>query len=262
MTMKNRLFFTEKYLQKRPAFFSLIRPIEADLIYKNKKLLGKKILDFGCGDGFFADLIFQSKEISVGLDVFQSRIDEALDKKAYKSIKKYDGVKIPYSNATFDGVFSNSVLEHTPDLKGNVREIARIIKKNGYFLTTVMTQNWEKHLIGGKIFGELYRSWLRRNQEHLNLLTPQEWAKAFEKEGFVVEKSVGYLNQKTSGILEIWHYLSTPSLLSSFFFKHWVLWKNWYLFLSLHKVFEGINKKSFVNTRNAASIFFILKKKK
>ena len=65
------------YLEARPFFFTLIRPQEALLFQQFNQLLKAPILDFGCGDGFFAQVVFQPLKIDLGLDVPSSRILEA-----------------------------------------------------------------------------------------------------------------------------------------------------------------------------------------
>lgn len=256
---KNRLFFTQKFLENRPAFFCLIRPIEADLIFQNKKIMKNKILDFGCGDGFFASLIFDKNEIDVGLDVSESRIDEANNKEVYKKLLKYDGKVIPFPNNHFSSVLSNSVLEHVPSLDQNIKEIYRVLKPGSYFITTVMTQNWNSNILGNKIFGKSYQNWLEKQQVHLNLLAVEKWRSKFVKAGFKIEDEVGYLNPRSSKIMELWHYLSLPSFFCYKIFGKWVNNKNWYKLFNLDKYFETINKDSFTQEK-PASVFFILKK--
>lgn len=259
---KNLLYFTKKYLENRPPFFGLIRPIEANFMYQNKKKFGNKILDFGCGDGFFANLVFINKEITVGLDVLESRIDEAKDKKCYQQLQKYDGLKIPFKTKSFSGVFSNSVLEHVPssDLGRNLAEIHRVLQPGGYFLTTVMTANWDTYLLGRKIFGPKYNQWMRKNQVHYNLLTDKQWQKKFEKAGFLVEKKSEYLHKIDSRRIEIWHYLSFLSKLSYLLFQDWVPWKNWYKLFSIDKKFEKNLHDSFTTDTLGSALFFVLKK--
>ena len=91
--MSNLEYFLKLYLQERPVFLSLIRAKEAQLFQKYLPLR-KPILDYGCGDGFFASVTLGKKgltriesefsqiksgsvRIEVGLDMKNSRIGEA-----------------------------------------------------------------------------------------------------------------------------------------------------------------------------------------
>jgi len=76
--MKKVDYFINKYLENRPMFMAIIRSQEAMLFQKYNKLIKSKVLDFGCGEGFFAELIFGKDKIDVGLDLFNNkRVKEA-----------------------------------------------------------------------------------------------------------------------------------------------------------------------------------------
>lgn len=240
-------------------FFAVIRSIEADLFEKNKKYLKRKILDFGCGDGFFAKTVFGKGKIEVGLDLaINKRTNEAVKDKIYKKLILYDGIKIPFKNNYFHTIISNCVLEHIPDLKNSIKEIYRVLKPGGYFLTTVMTDNWEKFLLGKKIFGEKYLQFLRKKQEHYNLLSQKQWEKIFEKQGFKIIASLPYLSKNQSRFLEVFHYLSLPSLLSYKLFNKWVLFPFWYKIFFFDKIIKKILSEK--NIKNGAGLFLIVKK--
>ena len=121
-------------------FHSFIRPQEAMLFQKYLRYIKPPVLDFGCGDGFFAETVFGKGKIDVGLDLLNSRANEAESKKIYKKISYYDGSTIPYPTHYFQTVISNCVLEHIIEINKSLNEIHRVLKPNGYFLTTVMTE--------------------------------------------------------------------------------------------------------------------------
>lgn len=259
MKNKNINFFIKKYLENRPMFFSLIRPQEALFFETNKKYIKGKVLDFGCGDGFFAELVFGKGKIDIGLDLEKNeRVKEAIKNKVYKRIALYDGNKIPFPNNYFDTIISNCVLEHIPNLSQSIKEIYRVLKPGGYFLATVMTDNWEKFLLGKNIFGKKYLDFLRKKQEHYNLLTKKQWENIFKKQGFKIISSSPYLSKTQSKFLEFFHYLSFPSLVSYKLFKKWVIFPFWYQLFFFDRIIEIIlNEKNYKKT---AGLFFIFKK--
>src|SRR3989338_8105550 len=107
-------YFIRKYLEGRPMFLSIIRAKEASLFQKHKKYIKRRVLDFGCGDGFFAETVFGKNKITVGLDLTESRARIAEEEKIYKKIVYYDGGKIPFPGHYFSTVISNCFLEHVP----------------------------------------------------------------------------------------------------------------------------------------------------
>lgn len=257
--MKTINFFIKKYLYYRPAFFSFIRPQEAFYFKSYKNLIKSPILDFGCGDGFFTNIVFGKRKIDIGLDLINNqRVIEAEKNQVYKKIVLYDGLKIPFKNNYFKTIISNCVLEHIPNLDLSLNEIYRILKPGGYFLTTVMTNNWEKYLVGKKFFGKKYTFWLRKKQEHFNLLSEKNWSRKFKKAGFKIEKIFGYIDEKNARVLELMHFFSIDSFLSYKLFKKWVLFPKLNSLLYFNLALKNI--KLNVDIEKSCGLFFILKK--
>jgi len=258
--MKNNLdYFIRKYIENRPLFMALIRPQEAILFYKNTKIIEQHVLDFGCGDGFFAETVFGKKSIDVGLDLINSRAKEAEKNGIYKKIAYYDGKVIPYPNNYFNAIISNCVLEHILKLDVALKEIHRVLKPGGNFITTVMTDQWEKSLFGSKILGKVYVNWLRKKQEHFNLFSEKKWKSRFEKSGFTISKVEGYVSPKNALYLDLLHYFSLPSLISYKLFRKWSL--NLLKPSKLLINFVERNISLNYNNNKSAALFIILTKK-
>ncbi|KKP36230.1 MAG: Methyltransferase type 11 [Candidatus Roizmanbacteria bacterium GW2011_GWA2_32_13] len=258
--MKIADYFIKKYLENRPMFMAIIRSQEAVLFQKYNKLIKGKILDFGCGDGFFAEHVFGKDKINVGLDLFSNdRIKEAISKKIYKTVKLYDGVTIPYSDNYFNIVVSNCVLEHIPNIKSSLKEIQRVLKPGGFFITSVMADQWEDNLFGSKIFGSIYLKYMRKTQVHHNLFSVEKWESYFKKAGFKIRSVDGYLNKKNSFYLDLFHYLSIGSLISYKLFNKWILFNS----PLLNKLKTQFIKKIIANENkinHASALFFVLRK--
>lgn len=258
--MKKIDYFINEYLENRPMFMAIIRSQEAMLFQKYNRLVKGKILDFGCGEGFFANLIFGKQKIDIGLDLLDNgRVGEAIDKKIYKKVKLYDGNIIPYPNKYFDTIVSNCVLEHIPNIKSSLNELYRVLKPGGYFITSVMADQWENNLFGSKIFGKKYLEYMRKTQVHHNLLSNIQWQTYFKKAGFKIHSIDGYLYSKSSYWLDIAHYLSIFSLINYKLFGKWVLFS--IPFLDQIKIL--LIKKIILNEVNpdkASALFFLLRK--
>lgn len=245
------------YLQNRPAFFSLIRPQEAVLFNKYDNIIEPPILDLGCGDGFFAETVFGRGKIDVGLDIRNERTEKIKNAGIYKKIVFFNGVKIPFPDNYFSTVVSNCVLEHVGNLENLLKEIGRVLAPGGYFLTTVMTEKWEEYLFGRKIFGKKYAFWMRKKQEHKNLLSPEDWRKVILKSGFKIEKETGYLSKTTSMWMDFFHYMALPQLASYKLFGRWVIFPE--IFKLIHA--ETLIKKLISypeKIEGSAAIFYVL----
>jgi SAM-dependent methyltransferase len=214
--------YIDAYLRSRPALFTLIRPQEAALFAAHLSVLEAPVLDFGCGDGFFASLVYEPGALDVGLDLDDSRIAEARASGVYRSIVTYDGRNIPFEDGHFASVISNCVLEHVDGVADVVAEIGRVTRCGGTFQASVMTARWNEYLLGARIMGDKYRSFMQERQEHRNLLSQSAWSDLFSQAGFDVEEVTGYLSPRTSAALDLAHYLSAPSLASRLLTGKWV----------------------------------------
>jgi 2-polyprenyl-3-methyl-5-hydroxy-6-metoxy-1,4-benzoquinol methylase len=98
-----------------------------------------KILDIGSADGVFTNVIAKKTGAAeiVGIDVLESSVKWANKHwKGQKGTKmKFevgDAHKLSYKANTFDAVFALEVLEHVHKPQLVLKEIKRILKKNGY----------------------------------------------------------------------------------------------------------------------------------
>ncbi len=238
--------YLEVYLKSRPVFLSFLRAKEIDLYQNYLPLIQGPILDFGCGDGFFAKTAFG--EVGVGLDVDSEILAEAKKESVYQELILFEGKKIPFRDHYFQTVVSNCVLEHVSNLEGALREIHRVLKPGGYFLTTVMADNWEKYIFRKK--------WMRQKQKHHHLLSAENWQKVFKKAGFKIIKTHGYLDKTASHWLELLHYLSIDSLISYKLFHRWKMFPSFWLPKS--KLIKIFGKEA--PTEKSAALFMIMEK--
>jgi len=253
--MKKHPFFIQKYLENRPSFYAYIRPQEAILFYDRITKMKGPILDFGCGDGFFASTIFRKKYIDVGLDVASSRMKESTKTGVYKQLEEYDGMTIPFKSRVFGSIISNCVFEHIPHIEKSIQEMNRVTKKNGLLMTTVMCSSWSDNLLGKKIFGKKYTDWFNGIQHHDSLFSKSKWTKLFTSNGYRVVESVDYLFEKASQKTEMYHFFSFFSLIT------YLMLRRWSIFPSVsEKKIEEIERIVREDKNNPSACFFVLQK--
>jgi len=95
-----------------------------------------KILDLGCGPGYFGRYLEQ-----LGNDVYYSDISkEELDSIVTSELRKLrcDATReLPYSDGFFDWVFCGDMLEHVEEDDAVLKNIKRILKPTGRAVVTV-----------------------------------------------------------------------------------------------------------------------------
>lgn len=104
------------------------------------KLNNGAMLDIGCGGGRVTETLpyyFPGTKI-FGCDISKSAITYA---KKFGSGKvtyaRINGKRLPYASASFDACICFDVLEHVPDAEFLLRDIRRVLKKNGVLILIV-----------------------------------------------------------------------------------------------------------------------------
>ncbi|HJP94853.1 MAG TPA: methyltransferase domain-containing protein [Pyrinomonadaceae bacterium] len=100
-----------------------------------EKFRGAKLLEIGCGMG--TDLLQFSRNGArcVGIDLTPRSIEITRHRfKLYDADGAFmisDGEHLPFRDESFDVVYSNGVLHHTPDTAGAIREVHRVLRPGG-----------------------------------------------------------------------------------------------------------------------------------
>lgn len=98
---------------------------------------GSKILEIGSNMGQYTTLFAEKGFQMVGIDLSSKAIDIAKENAGMLNLKNIDYFQADaedlslFEDETFDGVISFSTLRYVPDLKKALKEIYRVIKKNG-----------------------------------------------------------------------------------------------------------------------------------
>jgi SAM-dependent methyltransferase len=143
----SRLVVSEdEYLDHEP----WIRPSLASL----GDLLGRSVLDFGCGHGMAA-IVFAKRGAQVtAFDLSGGYVHEARDRARVNGVAidfvLADGAHLPFADAAFDYIWGNAVLHHL-DMARAGRELRRVLKPRG---RAVFCEPW-----GGNPF----LNWARRH---------------------------------------------------------------------------------------------------
>jgi ubiquinone/menaquinone biosynthesis C-methylase UbiE len=213
--------FHESWQDNQKKFLTLLKEIKST-----------SLLDLGCGDGEFTikcGSIINANDL-YGIDFDDESLKNA-SKKDVKVIKSDLNDKLPFKDELFDVVISNQVIEAVYNPDNFVKEICRVLKKNG--ICIVSTENlasWHNIfalILGYQDFSSSYSVECKlgnplspiymkyRNQRkkvknvslsaHVRIPTSRSLKEIFEIHGFKVEKLLG------AG------YYPFPSKLSSFF---------------------------------------------
>lgn len=96
------------------------------------------VLDAGCGGGYSAGILLErapatryvGADISTAVDVAQSRLSHLND----AAFVQADLMALPFAESTFDTIFSEGVLHHTPSTEAAFRALVPLLKRGGEML--------------------------------------------------------------------------------------------------------------------------------
>lgn len=102
-----------------------------------------RFLDVGCHGGTFTKIVLSkigSKDL-YGIDISKPAIEYIKKKIPYGHFQAADVQQLPFKDNFFDAVFCLEVLEHVDDPEMALKEIKRVLKKDGYGVVLVPSES-------------------------------------------------------------------------------------------------------------------------
>lgn len=167
-------------------------------------------LDLGCGDGRILKRILGHvgpREMT-GIDLDSRETDAARALGLYAAVHTGPASEIPEPDNSFDFVFSNSVLEHIPNLAEVFVEVARVLKPGGTFVFTVPAITFPDALYGPVLpwqSREAYLELMKRRLALVHLFSPENTVEWLAPAGLNVDKTIWYLRK---GVVRRWEFIA------------------------------------------------------
>ncbi len=130
------------------------------------ELVGKDVLEIGCGTGVHARLLAQAGARVTAVDLTPTAVE--LTRKRLElhrleaDVREADAQRLPFADASFDFVWSWGVVHHSEDTGRVIAEIARVLRPGGRLALMIYHRSsityWIQYqLIRGVLGGKLVR---------------------------------------------------------------------------------------------------------
>lgn len=168
------------YTDKKGSF---VDKIETDTAFKLIKVKeGMKILDVGCGTGNFSVKLAKMGCKVTGIDISKEMLNVAIKKSEEQNLDieffNMDLYDLKFDDNSFDAVFSMTAFEFVEDVPRALKELFRVVKKDGQVLIGTIA--------GNSSWSQLYQSQPFQNTvfKHAEFRTLEE-IKNWDKERLV-----------------------------------------------------------------------------
>lgn len=210
-----------QHLKALPAFRALLRAVEARFYHLLE--LPEPLLDLGCGDGDFAARALPGRTLTAGIDPWWNPLKKSQKAGIYEVLVQGMGDAMPFPDEYFATIFSNSVLEHIPDLQPVLQESNRVLRPGGRLILTTPSHYFTEWLGGARYFGDGYRRFFNRISRHAHTDPPEQWAERLALAGYRIVRWQYYFSPQALHALEIGHVQGLPSAILHFLTGHWIL---------------------------------------
>jgi len=155
-----RRFLAEAWFAQAPGAppFSGLMPFH--------ELLGKDVLEIGCGTGVHARLIAEAGAHLTAVDLTPTAVELTKRRLAHArvdaDVREADAESLPFADASFDFVWSWGVIHHSEHTERVITEIARVLRPGGRLALMVYHRSsitfWVNYvLVRGVLQGGLLR---------------------------------------------------------------------------------------------------------
>jgi ubiquinone/menaquinone biosynthesis C-methylase UbiE len=106
---------------------------------ENVNVVGKTVLDVGCGSGLFFKEIATQAGLVIGVDVSRKLLFKAKERGSALSnvaVLQADTDQLPFRDGLFGAVFAFTVLQNVPKPTETLKELKRVVKKGNKIVVT------------------------------------------------------------------------------------------------------------------------------
>ena len=206
-----------EHLQKEDTYHAKV--ILPNLLRMAKVLKGERVLDLGCGEGFFARELAKAGAKVTGTDIAKELIAQARAKGGAEYFVAPSGKLGFAKDGEFDAAVCVLALQNIEDVAGTFKEVRRVLKKGGRFVFVInhpafrvlkrSSWGWDEaaaaqyrrvdgYLSSAKIFVDMHPGASKTTRTISYHRSLQDFFKALHGAGFAVSRLEEWVSHRQS----------------------------------------------------------------
>ena len=142
-----------------------------------------RVLDVGCGEGWFCGALAQRGFSVVGTDVSAEAVRRARARVPGVQFTVCEETRLPFGDGSFEVAWLGEVLEHVRDGIGLLAEVARVVGPAGRLLASTPDHPWSLRLALG-LNRRAFERHFEPRADHLRFFTRRTLAELLDAGGF------------------------------------------------------------------------------
>ena len=156
------------------------------LIFSEWIPAGSKVLDIGCGDGYFGEFLAKNKRVDyTGTDISETALKSAQGRGLKVAQLDASNDLGKFEPQSFDFIVMSEFIEHIPNSEEVLKTAGRIAKK-GVLVSIPNIAYWKFRL--QLLFGNFPKQWAVAPEEHLRYWSVNDFKKTAENAGFKIQE--------------------------------------------------------------------------
>lgn len=173
-----------------------VNPLRIEFIQRYADLVGKSVIDVGCGGGILTEVLARQGADAMGIDLSEELIDVAdlhgLETGVNARYQKISAEALAEQQpGSFDHVTCMEMLEHVPDPGSIIKACATLVKPGGMVFFSTLNRKPKAYLLAIVAAEHILRMLPKGTHDYKTFIRPSELSQSARVAGLELKGMVG-----------------------------------------------------------------------